>query len=106
MSSRSSIAFLILVSAACGFARAKDLIVASDGSGDVKTVQAAIDAVPSKNAERIVIRIKPGTYKERLRVPKDKPFITFRGDDGAAAQTVLTFDYSAKSQENGKEVGT
>src|SRR5437762_1560349 len=51
---------------------AKDLTVAIDGSGDFKTVQAAIDAVPKENSERIIVHIKPGTYKEHLLIPKGK----------------------------------
>jgi pectinesterase len=99
-------AFTILLTAACGLATAKDVTVAQEGSGDFKTVQSAIDAIPSNPTERTVIRIKPGTYKERIRVPKDKPMITFQGDDGAVEKTILTWDYSAKSKENDKEVGT
>src|SRR5437868_2235114 len=80
--------------------------VAADGSWDCRTVQAAVDAVPAGGRERVVILIKPGVYKERVRVGRDKGPITFRGEDGRARDTVLTFNYSAKSVENGKEVGT
>jgi pectinesterase len=83
----------------------KTLTVAADGSGDFSTVQAAVDSVPDHNANPIVIHIRPGTYKERIRVPKNKPFITFRGDD--AARTVLTWDWNAKTiGPEGREVGT
>jgi pectinesterase len=86
-------------------ARGKTITVAPDGSGDAKTVQAAIDSVPEKNKERIVIHIKPGTYKERIEVPKTKPLITFLGDD--AKTTILTHDWNAKHiGPDGKEVGT
>lgn len=100
--------FLLTLTAACGLATGKDITVAQDGAGDFKTVQEAIDSIPSKNAKRIVIHIKPGTYKERVRLPKDKPLVTFLGDEGAAEKTVLTWNYSAKSKETGsdKEVGT
>ena len=68
------------------------LIVAADGTGDVKTVQKAIDRVPENNAQRFVIHIKPGVYQEQIKVPASKPFITFHGTD--AAQTILTFNLS------------
>lgn len=71
----------------------KTLTVSPDGSGDFTTVQAAVDAAPENSASRVVIHIRPGTYKERIHVPKNKPMLTFRGDD--AETTVLTFDLSA-----------
>ncbi|MGD0461875.1 MAG: pectinesterase family protein [Tepidisphaeraceae bacterium] len=66
------------------------LTVAADGSGDFKTVQAAIDAVPEHATTRMTIHLKPGTYKERLLFPKEKPLVTLLGDD--AATTVVTFN--------------
>jgi pectinesterase len=105
---------LILLSVVCtvvlaGTARAdvkSPIRVAADGGGDYRTVQAAVDSIPAGGHDRFVIRIKPGVYKERVRVGRDKGPITFRGEDGHARETVLTFNYSAKSVENGKEVGT
>jgi pectinesterase len=87
-------------------ASASGITVAADGSGSFKTVQAAIESVPAKSAQPVTIHIKPGTYKERIRIPKDKPFITLRGDD--AKTTILTYDLHAKSVLPGetKEVGT
>ena len=77
-----------------GAAYAADVTVAADGSGNVKTVQAAIDKVPENNAKRFIIAIKPGTYKEQIRVPANKPYISFIGTD--AMKTVLTFSISNK----------
>jgi pectinesterase len=87
-------------------ADARSIRVAADGSGDHRTVQAAVDAIPAGGREPVVILIKPGVYKERIRVGRDKGPITFRGEARRAKETVLTFNYSAKSVENGKEVGT
>src|SRR6185436_13614755 len=72
------------------------ITVAPDRSAQFKTVQAAVDSVPANNKERIVIHIAPGTYKERIIVPKDKPLITFQGDD--AKTTILTYDWSANTE--------
>ena len=69
-----------------------DLTVAADGSGDFTTVQQAVDRVPENNSRRFVIYIKPGTYKEQVRVPIDKPYVTFLGD--TPEKTVLTFNLS------------
>ena len=80
---------------------AGELTVAGDGSGQFKTVQAAVDAA----APHSVIRIKPGTYKERVLVPPAKPFLTFRGDDAAA--TVITFDrHAGLPGADGKPINT
>jgi pectinesterase len=87
------------------FAAGKSLTVAADGTGEFKTVQAAVDAVPENNTDPVVISIKPGTYKEKITVPRDKPFVTFKGED--ARTTVLTNDWNAKHVgPAGKEVGT
>jgi len=70
--------------------------VAADGSGDFKTVQAALDHVPENNDRPIVIHIKPGVYPEQIRVTKR--FVTLRGDD--PFKTVLTYKLSALQAGN------
>lgn len=54
-----------------------DLTVATDGSGDFKTVQAALASLPTDNRERLVIFIKDGTYHEKIRI--DAANVTLRG---------------------------
>jgi pectinesterase len=54
-----------------------DIVVAVDGSGDFKTIQAAVASVAATNRERIVVFVKDGTYHEKIRV--DAPFVTLRG---------------------------
>ncbi|GIE99913.1 pectinesterase family protein [Paractinoplanes rishiriensis] len=66
--------------------------VAKDGTGAYTTVQAAINAVPAGNTTRRVITIKAGTYREQIKVPADKPFITLQGLGPAAAQTTIVFN--------------
>ena len=86
---------------------ADDLVVAPDGT--FKTVQSAIDSIPDNNTDPRVILIKPGTYKERIQVPKTKPFITFKGSDTDASKTILTFNRHAGMDDPdapGKKVGT
>src|SRR3982751_505545 len=85
------VTLLILLFSACAVA---DITVAADGSGDVKTVQAAVDRVPQNNKKRFIIRIRPGTYFEQVRVPIDKPYVAFIG--GSAEKTKLTFNLSNK----------
>lgn len=55
-----------------------DLTVAADGSGDFRTIQAALDSIPKTNRERRVIFIRDGTYAEKIRIAA--PFVTLRGE--------------------------
>ncbi|QKG52294.1 pectinesterase family protein [Hymenobacter sp. BRD67] len=66
------------------------LVVAADGSGQFRTVQAAIDAAPSQSAAPVVIQLKKGTYHEKVAVPSLKTHLVLRGDD--AAGTIITYD--------------
>ena len=43
-----------------------DIIVASDGSGDVRTIQDALDRVPANNLKQHIILIRRGIYHEKL----------------------------------------
>lgn len=71
-----------------------DLTVAADGSGNVKSVQEAVNRVPENNKRRFVIFIKAGTYREQIRIPAGKPYISFIGEK--AETTKLTFNLSNK----------
>ena len=87
--------FLTLIITSATFAEVKpDLTVAGDGSGDTKTVQAAIDRVPDNNKARFVIAIKPGVYNEQVSIPASKPFVSLIGTD--AQKVRLTFRLSNK----------
>jgi pectinesterase len=63
-----------------------DLVVAPDGSGDFRSVQAAIDSIPRDNRERKIIFIKQGTYREHLRL--ETSFVTLLGEDRARTRLV------------------
>jgi pectin methylesterase-like acyl-CoA thioesterase len=69
--------------------------VASDGTGTYRTVQAAINAVPANNTGRVNITIKPGTYREVVTIPSNKPYITLTGGGTSASQTVIVYNNSA-----------
>ncbi|KAL3524101.1 hypothetical protein ACH5RR_016935 [Cinchona calisaya] len=58
----------------------KIIKVRKDGSGDFKTVNAAIESIPEKNTQRVIISIGPGNYTEKIRIERDKPFVTLYGD--------------------------
>jgi pectinesterase len=80
--------------------------VAADGSGQFTKVQDAIMSVPNGTAENpVVIRIKPGTYKELIYVQREKRFFHLVGED--AKTTTLTFDLHANLLgKDGKPIGT
>ncbi|RDX75484.1 Pectinesterase 3, partial [Mucuna pruriens] len=65
-----------------------DVVVAADGSGDFKTVSAAVDSAPLKSNKRFIIKIKAGVYRENVEVPKKKTNIMFLGD--GRTNTIIT----------------
>lgn len=77
---------------------AADFVVAADGSGDFVTVQAAIEAVPKRSSNRTVVFVKPGIYKEKIRVPSDAMNLSLVGQ--SYKTTILTFDdYAGKTSD-------
>lgn len=71
-----------------------NVVVAADGSGNYKTVSAAVAAAPSKSSTRYVIRIKAGVYRENVDVPSSKTNIMFMGD--GRKNTIITASRSVK----------
>jgi pectinesterase len=58
---------------------AADIVVATDGTGDVSTVQAALDQAAKAKTGHCLILIKRGTYHEKVRI--DTPGVILRGED-------------------------
>ena len=82
-----------------------DFVVAADGSGQFRTVQEAIHAVPDFRKNITTIFIKPGVYKEKIVLAESKANVVLVGEN--AASTILTFDdFAAKKNIFGEEVGT
>ena len=77
--------------------------VAADGSGQFKTVQEAINAVPQNTRpdNPAIILVKPGTYKELIYVQHEKRFIHLLGE--AAETTILTYDLNATLIGKGRQ---
>ncbi|KAF1896427.1 hypothetical protein Lal_00034125 [Lupinus albus] len=74
-----------------------NLVVAKDGSGHFKTVQAAINAAARRRSKtRFVIRVKRGVYRENIEVDKSNDNIMLVGD--GMRYTIIT---SARSVQNG-----
>ncbi len=85
-----------------------DAVVAADGTGDYTSLQQAISSAPMRtgaNDPRWVIRVKPGAYRERVYVQRERGRILVRGDD--AATTIVAFDlHAGVPGPDGKPIGT
>lgn len=80
-----------LLTTTVGFTQShKRMVVAQDGSGDYKTVQAAFDAIPMNNKNLLEIFIKTGVYREKLHLDSGKNNIRIIGED--RMNTILTYD--------------
>ncbi|KAL6614865.1 hypothetical protein ACP70R_037135 [Stipagrostis hirtigluma subsp. patula] len=77
----------------------RQLVVTVDqsGKGDHRRIQDAVDAAPANSsAGAVVIRIKPGVYREKVVV--DKPGITLIGT--SASSTIVTWNESWVSTDS------
>lgn len=85
-----------------------DAVVALDGSGQYTSVNEAINAAPmitDPAAPRWVILVKPGIYKERIYVQRERGHICVVGED--VEKTVITYNLSARVPgPDGKPIGT
>jgi pectinesterase len=104
----ATVALLLLAGLTAGEAKGApvELVVAADGSAKYRTVQEAVMAVPAGTPDSpVIIRIKPGTYKELVYVQREKRFFKLVGED--ASKTVITFDLNANLKGlDGKPIGT
>lgn len=83
-----------------------DVVVALDGSGDFTSIEAAIYAAPYRSATNVwIIQVKPGTYKERVYVQRERGYQRLIGEDPAT--TILTHELHANMVGNdGEKIGT
>ncbi|KAI5602923.1 hypothetical protein POPTR_001G209000v4 [Populus trichocarpa] len=63
-------------------------VVAQDGSGQFKTISAAIAAYPNNLKGRYIIYVKAGIYREYVTVDKKKPNVFIYGD--GPRKTIVT----------------
>lgn len=64
------------------------IVVDQKGSGQYKTVQAAINSIPANNNQQKIIYIKNGTYTEKLTITQ--PHVTLQGE--SATGTILSYN--------------
>jgi pectinesterase len=83
----------------------KQIVVAQDGSGNFKTVQAAFNSIPFNNKKPITVFVKNGIYKEKLHLDSSKAFVTLIGED--KFNTILTYDdHTGKVSPMGDTINT
>ena len=86
-------------------AQKSNIIVAPDGSGNYKTVQAAFNAIPFNNKKPATIYIRNGIYKEKLHLDSSKNFVSIVGED--KFNTILTYDdHTGKVSPKGDTINT
>jgi pectinesterase len=85
-----------------------DVTVAADGTGDFTSLQEAISKAPMRTGAASppwFIRVKSGTYRERIYVQRERGRMLIRGDD--AATTTVAFDLDATQPgPDGRPIGT
>jgi pectinesterase len=99
---------LILFCSLALFSFSQDkIIVAQDGSGNYKTIQAALDAIPSGNDTPVLIYVKKGIYKEVVTVDARKNKIRLLGLEKDPKDVVITFNNHAGTRlPNGDTLNT
>src|SRR5215217_3235772 len=94
-----------LASALSGFGQQKKIVVAQDGSGNYRSVQEALNAVPGNNKKPVTIFIRNGTYYEKLHLDSSKDHVTLVGED--PFKTILTYnDHTGKVSPRGDTINT
>lgn len=82
----------------------KQIVVSHSGKADFKTIQEAINSLPSDAKEQRIIFIKDGTYNEKIFLDKD--FITLKGE--SKEKTVISISLARDEWrcENADDYGT
>ena len=102
---RTILSLILFCTALMAKAEAFDFVVAADGSGDYKTIQEAINAVPDYRKKQTKIFVKSGTYKEKVVIPESKIDIKLVGQN--RDNTVIQYnDFAQKKNIFGEDKGT
>ena len=67
---------------------AADLVVAQDGSGDFRTIQEALDALPADAPGYRIILLRNGTYREKIFITKSR--VALVGEDRERTRLVFS----------------
>ena len=100
-----NLVILLLIAIAHTVHAQNSFTVALDGTGNFKSVQAALDAVPEGNSKPFTIYIKKGIYTEVVVVDARKSFIRLKGE--GKLNTILTYNNHAGTRlPNGDTLNT
>ncbi|PIA61028.1 hypothetical protein AQUCO_00300510v1, partial [Aquilegia coerulea] len=81
----------------------KTITIKASGGGDYKTISDAIDeGVPENNSKWIRIIVHSGTYKEKVVIPVNKPYIFLDGENWG--NTVITYNGHINLQDSAFQV--
>lgn len=83
--------------------RVYDAVVAADGSGNYKTVQQAINAMPDNSTQPWLVFVKNGIYDELVRVPATKAKLHLIGQDKEKTIIQYKINYAGSSSDLGWE---
>jgi pectinesterase len=81
--------------AAVGNSGVVRVVVSADGTADFPTIQRAVDHAPLEGNGRLEIAIRPGVYRERVKIPQDRPRVSLIGLGDDPSAVVITFSMSA-----------
>eukprot|EP00850_Spirogloea_muscicola_P005129 SM000023S07585 [mRNA] locus=s23:177915:180445:- [translate_table: standard] len=81
-----------------------NLVVAQDGSGDVRRVQDAINLVPQYLGRPFIIHVKAGLYRETVIVPKKTWYVNLVGVPGKTI--IQASHFAGQKGPNGRPIGT
>lgn len=95
---------VLMVLCVAAHAQGKQVTVAADGSGDFKTIQEAVNAMPDLSQVRLTIFVKIGTYAEKLVIPSWKTKISLIGED--KDKTIITWNDHSGKEVNGVKLNT
>lgn len=85
--------------------RFADLVVASDGTGNYKSLTEALQSLPMYNYQRYVIYVKNGVYNEKIRIDRDYLTIVGESKDSTIIEySQLRSDWQAKPDYIGAAV--
>jgi pectinesterase len=83
----------------------KIMTVAKVGKADFRTIQSALDAVPSNCKKKTIIKIEAGIYKEVATIDATKNNVTFIGENKST--TIITYNNHAGTKlDNGDTLNT
>lgn len=80
--------------------QSRTVVVAKDGTGDFNKIQDAIDQCKSFPPERLIIYVKNGTYKEKIKVHEWNTKISLIGE--SKENTIITYDDYFDKMDKGR----